>query len=459
MASTISSLGVGSGLDLNGIVSKLMAVERQPLTALATKEAGYQAKISAFGSIKGVLTDLQSAANTLSQPGIFTGLSATSSSTSVLTASASTTASEGAYSIGVTQLAKYHAVRSTGNYTATTNTFTQGTLAITIGSGTAVNVTIDGTNNTLSGIRSAINSANAGVTASIVNDGSYQRLLLTSNTLGSSGAIGVAVTDSGSGGSFALGQLASAGLTSTQPAQDAQLTINGLTITRSSNTITDAIEGVTLNLVDAGNTTLKVAKNTTAVVTAFDGFVKAFNAARTQISSLSGYNSETKRAAILTGDTAVRSVMARLNQLAFSQVTGIDGGISSLSNIGITLQKDGTLSLDTATLTSALNDPTKDVKSLLTQTTSGNSGIAVRFSNELKAMVATNGLIDSRTTGINASIESLQQRSKALQDRLVRIEQRYRTQFSALDSTIASLNQTSQYLTQQLAKLPGASSN
>jgi len=459
MASTISSLGVGSGLDLNGIVSKLMAVESQPLTALATKEAGYQAKISALGSIKGVLSDLQSAANTLAQPGVFTGISATSSSTTTLTASATTAASTGTYAIGVTQLAKYHSVRSTGAYTATTNTFTEGTLAITVGSGTPVNVTIDGTNNTLAGIRDAINSAKAGVSASIVNDGTNQRLLLTSSTLGSAGAISVAATDSGSGGSFALGQLASASLVSTQPAQDAQLTINGLAITRSSNSIADAIEGVTLNLVDAGNSTLKVAKNTAATVGAIDGFVKAFNAAKTQIASLSSYNTETKTAAILTGDTTVRGVMSRLNQLVFSSVSGIAGGIRNLSNIGITLQKDGTLSLDTATLTTALNDPSKDVQGLFTQTTTSNPGIAVRFNNELKAMLATNGLIDSRTTGISASIKDVQQRSKALQTRLVQIEQRYRTQFSALDSTIASLNQTSQYLTQQLAKLPGISSN
>jgi len=455
---TISSPGLGSGLDINGIVSKLMAVEGRPLTALAAKEASYQAKISAYGAVKSALAGLQGAVNTLKTVGTYTGLTASSSNKEAATASVSGSPTSASYAITVTQLAKHHALRSTDPYTAATNTFTTGTLSIQIGSGTPVDVTIDSSNNTLAGIRDAINAANAGVTASIVNDGTNYRLLLASKTLGSGGAITVSVTDAGSGGTFALGNLASASLATTQNADDAALSINGLSITRSTNTIADAIDGVTLNLTGVGSTTVTVGKNRAAVVAAFDGFVKAFNDAKKQIDSVAKYDTETKKAATLTGDAAMRTIQSRLNQLLFTRVAGF-GDIGTLSDLGVRLQKDGTLSLDTAKLTAALNDDALDVKGLMTQTTSGNEGVAVRFANALKSMLETGGLIDSRTQGVNASIKTLQKQYETMQRRLQDIEARYRAKFTALDSTIASLNQTSQYLAQQLANLPKISSN
>lgn len=455
---TISSPGLGSGLDVNGIVSKLMAVERQPLVALTRREASYQAKISAYGSVKSALVSLQGAVNTLKTAGTYTGLSASSSNKEVATATASSGALIGSYTLEVTQLAKNHTVRSTAPFTAPTNTFTHGTLSIQIGSGTPKTITIDGTNNTLAGIRNAINTANAGVTASIVNDGTNHRLLLSSKTLGSNGTITVSVTDSGSGGSFALDVLQSANLVTTQTADDAEFEINGLPITRSSNTISDAIDNVTLNLAATGTTTISVGRNTAAVVAAFDGFVKAFNEAKKQIDSVSKYDTEAKKAATLTGDAAMRAIQSQLNQLAFSRVSGI-GDIASLSDLGVQLQKDGTLALNTAKLTAALNASPDNVKDLMTQTTAGNTGIAVRFADALKSMIDAKGIIDSRTEGVNASIKVLQKQYETMQRRLQDIEARYRSQFTALDSMIASLSQTSQYLAQQLANLPKPANN
>ncbi|MCX8018649.1 MAG: flagellar filament capping protein FliD, partial [Rhodocyclaceae bacterium] len=153
---------------------------------------------------------------------------------------------------------------------------------------------------------------------------------------------------------------------------------------------------------------------------------------------------------------AMRSIQSQLNSLVFSRVSGF-GDIGSLSDIGVRLQKDGTLSLDTSKLTAALNDPTKDVKGLMTQTTAGNTGIAVRFADALKSIVEAKGVLDSRTEGVNASIKALQKQYETMQRRLQDIEARYRAQFTALDSTISSLNQTSQYLAQQLANLPKTS--
>ena len=280
----ITSAGVGSGLDVEGIVSGLMELERRPLTRLDTKESTYQSKLSAYGTVKSYLSTLQTAATSLATASTFTGKSASVSDSTVLSAAASSTAAAGSYSINVTQLAKYHAVRSNTNYAVSTETFNTGTLSISVGGGTAVDVPITGANNTLAGISQAINEADAGVSASVINDGSTNRLVLTSKTSGSVGAISVVASDDGSGGTHALTQLQNAGLFEIQTADNAQFTVNGLAITRSSNTVTDVVEGLTLNLTKGtgaspGQATVTIATNTAATTTAIEGFVKAYNAA------------------------------------------------------------------------------------------------------------------------------------------------------------------------------------
>ena len=270
----ISSPGVGSGLDVNSIVTQLMTLEQRPIGTLNTKEAGFQAKLTAYGSLKGAFSAVQSAAKALTVATTFTSRTVAVSDPTILSAAADTTATAGSYAVEVTQLAKYHAVRSNTAYAATTETLNTGTLAIKVGVGATVNVTIDSSNNTLAGIRQAINDANAGVTATIVNTGTTNRLVLTSNTLGSAGTVDVAVTEDGIGDPYdhALTDLKSTGLgtvlVETQTADDAQFKINNIAINRSSNTVTDAIGGVTLNLTKLGTTSVAISKNTGATATA-----------------------------------------------------------------------------------------------------------------------------------------------------------------------------------------------
>ena len=459
----ISSPGVGSGLDVNSIVTQLMTLEQRPIGTLNTKEAGFQAKLTAYGSLKGAFSAVQSAAKALTVATTFTSRTVAVSDPTILSAAADTTATAGSYAVEVTQLAKYHAVRSNTAYAATTETLNTGTLAIKVGVGATVNVTIDSSNNTLAGIRQAINDANAGVTATIVNTGTTNRLVLTSNTLGSAGTVDVAVTEDGIGGPYdhALTDLKSTGLgtilVETQAADDAQFKINNIAINRSSNTVGDAIGGVTLNLTKLGTTSVAISKNTGATATAVNGFVKAYNDAVKQLQSASAYDAANKRASVLTGDGTARSIGTELRTLVQTAVSGISGGIATLSDIGIALQKDGTLVVDSAKLNTALTDPAKDVAALFSSTTTGNTGIAVRFYDALNGIVGSSGLIVSRTTGIAASIKDIGKQRDTLQLRLVQIEKRYRAQFSALDSLVASMNKTSQFLTQQLANLPSAS--
>jgi len=462
--SSISSPGIASGLDVNGSISKLMELERIPLTKLATKETDLNAKLTAYGSIKGALSTLQTAAKSLANTTTLNGKSASVSDSTVLSAAASSTAAAGSYSLNVTQLAKFHTLRSNTAYAAATDTFNTGTLAISVGGGTPVNVTIDGSNNTLDGIRQAINDANAGVTATIINDGTTNRLVLRSNTSGSVGNISVTVTDDGSGGTHALSGLDSASLVQTQAADDAMLTINGLAITRTSNTITDAIAGVTLNLTKGtlaspGVATLTVAADTGATTTAINNFVSAYNTAVNLLKTDSAYDAANKKAAVLNGDSTVRTLQSQLSNLVQTSVSGIAGGISSLSDIGISVQANGTLAVDSTKLSAALADPNKDVSSLFTQTTTGNEGIAVRFNSALQDIVGFGGLIAGRTDGLTASLKDIATSRDTINYRLTKIEARYRAQFTALDTLVTQMNKTSQYLTQQLANLPSTSNN
>ena len=455
----LSTPGIGSGLDINGLVTKLMEAEQAPVRALNTREAGFQARLTAYGSLKGALSAVQSTAKALTLAATFTGRTAAVSDATILSASADTTAAAGVYSVNVTQLAKYHAVRSNTDYAATTDTFSTGTLAIKVGAGATVNVTIDSGNNTLAGIRQAINDANSGVTAAIINDGSTNRLVLTSKTLGSSGAITVTASDSGSGGTHALAGLGSAVLVATQNADDAQFSVNGFAVTRSSNTVSDVVEGLTLNLVKAGTANVTVSVNTGATTAAINSFVKAYNDAVKQLHSVSAFNAATNTGSVLTGDSTARIIASELRTLAQGTVPAAGGGVTTLSSIGIALQKDGTLLADSSKLAATLADPTRDVAALFSSTAVGNQGIALRFNEALEGIIGSSGMIAGRTEGISTSIKDIGKRREALALRLTKIESRYRAQFSALDQLVANMSQTSQYLSQQLANLPATSNN
>lgn len=453
---SITSPGVGSGLDVNSIIDKLMTIAKLPLTQLQKKEDDFNAKLSTYGSIKGALSSLQTAADALTNLATFNGRTASAADPTVLSAAAAATAVTGSYNITVSQLATAHTLRSTANYATTTETFTTGTLAISVGGGSPVNVTIDSSNNSLAGIRQAINDANAGVTATIINDGTANRLVLTSKTTGTGGQISVAVTDSGGGGANALAGLDAAGLLQTQQADDALFNINGIDIVRGSNTITDVIEGVTLKLtkgtpLDPASTVLTIGQDTATVGNAVNAFVKAYNDAVNTLKTNSAFNAATQKAAILTGDSTVRSLQTQLSGLLQTVVTGVAGGIGSLADIGITRQTNGTLTVDNTKLNAVINDPSKDVTALFAQTTVGNEGIAVRFKTMLSTATVAGGTIDNRTSGINASLQDIARSREAMNLRMDALEARYRAQFANLDTMMASMQRTSQYLTQQFA--------
>ncbi|CAN5232453.1 hypothetical protein BH11PSE11_BH11PSE11_16480 [soil metagenome] len=391
----ISSPGIGSNLDVNGIVTKLMQVESQPLTALQKKEASYQAKLSAYGTIKGALGTFQTAVAGLNDITKFQTLNASSSDSTVLSATASSVASAGTYGITVTNLAQAQALSSGGQAnttsaigagTSTTLSFQFGTISggvLASGQYTGASFTqdasqasgtvvIDSSNNSLQGIRDAINAAKVGVTASIVNDGSVgspYHLMLTSNSTGVSKSMKI----SSSGGDASITSLlaydpaATQNLTQTIVAQNASLSVNGLAISSASNAVTGAIAGVTLNLTKGlgATTTVNVANNASAVVTAVQSFVTAYNSANTTIKSLTGYNASTKVAGLLLGDTATQQIQASMRSTIATTLAGLGSNtLTNLTQVGITFLKDGSLTLDNAKLTSALGSNFSDFAQL-----------------------------------------------------------------------------------------------
>lgn len=373
----ISSPGIGSNLDVNGIVSQLMSIEKQPLTRLLQKEASYQAKLSAYGTIQGSLSSFQSTMSGLASAAKYTAISASVSDSSIASASASSIASVGSYSMQVDKLAQKQSIVSDG-FTDTTSSVGNGTLNIQFGDYTggvftqnadkaSFNVTIDNSSNSLSGIRDAINKANAGVTASIINTGSGFKLSLTSTDTGLKNTIKLTVdeggvpadnTDTTGLSKLAYNPAAAVGsgknMSESQAASNAELWLNGVFISKNTNTVTEAIQGVTLTLnktTTAGSpVTVSVGRSTASVSSAASDFVKSFNDLNNTIRSLTGYDAKTKQAGLLQGDVAPNSILSQIRNKLGTTSYSLDGQQMNLSQLGISFQKDGTLAFDSAKL-------------------------------------------------------------------------------------------------------------
>lgn len=388
----LSSPGIGSGLDINGLITKLMEVEKAPLTALDKKETDYQAKLTAYGTLKGAFSTFQTAANGLSSTSKFNAFKATAADTSILSASTSSIAKTGSYSIEVKALAYAHKIASTafddpasavgtGTLTLDFGTYDSGGNTFTVNADkTSKSITIDSTNNSLAGIRDAINEADAGATASIINDGTGYRLVISSGEGGADNSLRILVSGDNSGSDtdttglsqLAYNPVAAAGsgknLEEKVAAQNSEVWIDGIAVIKSSNTISDAISGLTLTLLKESEvgvqTTLTVARDTTNVKTAIEDFVKAYNDLAATMKELGGYDFTTQKGGLLLGDTTLRGMQAQARSILTQKLAYADGGVSSLSDLGISFQRDGTLATNSGKLDSVLADPTKNVAGL-----------------------------------------------------------------------------------------------
>lgn len=475
MATTSSvSSAASSGLDVNAIVTGLMSIERQPINTLNSKISSTNAKISALGLIKSQVSNFQTAVQALNSASTssFNTLSASSSNTGIFTAAADSTAVAGNYALAVSSLAQAQNLVTSGaassttaisNGTATTISFDFGTIAggtLANGSyagaaftsnGAAVkSITIDATNNTLSGIRDAINNAKLGVTATLINDGSATpfRLALSVDNTGANNSLKITTA----GGDGTLNTLLAndpAGvqhLNQTIAAQNANFTVNGVAVSKTSNTVTDAIQGVTLNLKSVTTTpaSLTLARDTAAVSTAINGFVSAYNALYGAMKNSSAY----KSGSALEGDATLRSLQNQMRSIAGSAAS--TGALfNTLADIGITFTADGTMQADSGKLNTNLSSNFADVANVFNSV----SGYATQFEAFTKSTLAFDGALANRTTGLSTTVKNINDQIGKLEVRMTGIEKRYRAQYSSLNVLLTKMNQTSTYLAQQLPRL------
>ncbi|MDZ4201253.1 MAG: flagellar filament capping protein FliD [Gallionella sp.] len=477
-----------TNLDVNNIVSQLMTVERQPINKLNAKEASYQAQLSAYGSIKGAVSSFQASLQGLNNVSKFQALKATPSDTSIFTASAISTAVAGSYSVEVSSLAKAQSLISEGQATSDTAIGAGGTTTIsfdfgTIGGGAFTpydaetgtggtyagvtgftgnggdtkSITIDSENNTLEGIRDAINAAKMGISATIVNDGSDTpyRLALTSSSLGKTNSMKITVAgDADIGNLLAHDPQGTQNLAETVTASNANLKVNGVAVSKTSNSVSDVIQGVTLalNKITAADTpvTLTVARDTSTLSTSLSSFVKSYNDLAGTLKTLSAYDPASKKGAILQGDSTVRTFQNQLRSMLGATAGEASNTLRTLSDVGIAFQLDGTLAINQARLDSAINNNFDEIAALFT----GTNGYVNTLKSWATSALGADGMLAGRTEGIGKTITDLGRRRSAIETRLISVEARYRAQFTALDSMLSSMNQTSTYLSQQLSNLP-----
>jgi flagellar hook-associated protein 2 len=599
---TLSSAGIGSGLDVNGIVSKLMAIERQPINQIDANTTAVQAEITAYGTLKGSLSSLQTAVQTLTSASTYAATKTSVADTTQLSATSDSTAAVGNHTVQVTQLATTEKLQSAPFASATdsigtgTLTFDFGTYSTDATSGAtsfalntnkkSVSVTIPSGSDSLNSIADAINAAKAGISATVLNDGTSNYLsfspldggsanslrisvqdadgnnsdasglsrlafdktsgsttgnvsfssptsvavsaassnnsfmlalnggtavqvtvpngtynstnltTLVSNVqsavdtaLGGSGKAKVSlnasnqlvisslatsgpssVTLSGVTGNSGLNSLFGASGTSVSAANnmtesvapvDAKLIVDGVSVTKSSNTITDAIRGITLNLTAKGTaaTTISITRDNSTLSSGIDAFVKAYNTTSAMLKDLLSYDPTTGTAGALQSEGTVRSIQAELRTTLETLTRG--SGLNGLSDIGVSFQRDGTLAFNTDKLNTALSDPTKNVQALFIGTGSNNTtdGVANKLSNLLDSFLQNDGMLTARTDGLNQEITDNAKRKADLETRMTAIEARYRKQYSDLDTLISSMNSTQQSLTQELASLPSITSS
>lgn len=552
---TITALGTGSGLDLESIISKFMQVERQPLQAIATQKSAFQSKISAYGTVKSALTTFQSSVSALSSASKFNAQKATSSDTSILTAKTDGSSTVGNFDITVSQLAKSQKIASSG-FASSSTTVGTGTLTISFGTYDSggntftanadkddLTVTIDSSNNTLEGIRNAINDLNGDVTATIVNNGTTSQLVVTSKDSGEVNTLKISVDDDDGNDTNTSGLSLLAydptaatnsgkNMSEIQEAKNALLTIDGIDIEKSSNTIDDAVDGLTLTLLKTTDTgesvSLGIESDVDTIKESIQKFVDAYNKLNTTFEDLTKYNETDKtKSGKLIGDATLRTISYQIKAVLTDSIGS--GDLTTLSDVGVSFDDSGNLALDTEKLNDAIDSDFSDIATLFaanatftdsqikfvgstTATKEGTYAIDVtsigsssaNFVGTINGVGATGsetglkgapgddsegleieisgsttgsrgtvtftkgfaalldemidgfldedeGILASKTDGLESSIETLDDKTERLEARMTIIEARYRAQYQRLDVLMSSMSNISTYLSQQLS--------
>jgi len=478
---TITSLGLGSGLDVDNIISKLVALEKKPLETLATQATLITSKVSAYGQIRSLATSVADAAAALGKAETWSAMSVGSSdSASVSVSTTATAAQAGSYSIAVQQLAREQSAASasmaadgqlgSGKLHIQLGTWSgpSGSMSFAAGSGAAVDITIDAAESSVSQIAAKINEAQAGVTATVITDATGQRLMLRSSATGQAAGFRIQASDasgqpdtSGTG----LSQLAfdpqnhptlGMAANTTEYAQDAMATLNGLSIRSKTNSFADTVPGLTLqvNKVTTTPVTVTMTQNMASMKTSVQSFVTAYNAYNNYLSSLTKYDSATKTAAALQGDSTANRLLASM-RTAVTGAVDTAGSLNSLSAMGISLGADGALTLDSTKFDKAMT--THGVAGFKTffagaTVAKADTSFSGKLGSFISGLTADDGLIDLRTDALAQERTSNGKAQEKVNANATAMQARLEKSYAALDTKMATLNALNTYMTQQITQ-------
>ncbi len=472
----ITSLGIGSGADLNSLVTQLVAVERQPLQQMRSAASGLQTQVSSYGKLSSLLSGLQAAANKINSSALWSQSSARSSDEAAVGVVGGSGAAAGNYSVSVTKLASSQTVVTASPLASASSLVGSGTLTLEVGeweqeplnfvphvgrNPSTVNVEAD---DTLASLRDKINASNGGVTASLVTDSSGVRLALRSTTSGQENGFRMQVTDhdgtpADNAGLSRFAYDPGSGTTGTElklAGANAQAVVNGIPVSSASNELSGVVEGVTFKLrkENFGTAEVAVSVDNDGVKKAIQAFADAYNELAKSISEQTRYDATSKQGGPLQGDSAVGSIQRQLRGL-INSASGASNTFTRLSDVGLQLQRDGTLSVNSTKLDAALTQP-QELKRAFVNSDGGNSantGFARRYADLTTQVLGTDGTLTTRTQSLQKMLSLNSDAQARLNDRVDRFQQRLVQQYTALDGNLSRLNALSSSMTQQLSRL------
>jgi flagellar hook-associated protein 2 len=442
--STFSVSGLISGIDYNSMIEQIIELERQPITLKETRQKAYETKISKYGELSSKLDALKTASDELKSSTSFYSRSAEASDETIFNAAASSSATEGNYTVVVTLLAQAHRIASSPVESGTSTVAAgSGNFSFQVGAGAAVTVAVDATT-TLETLAAAINTATDEAEASVINDGTGYRLVLKSGAPGVGN--GITVTENATSLGLPTGPVP--GGQELQAAQDAAFTIDGLPMTRSTNIVEGAISGVSITLKKAGTSSLSVTNDTEAIRGKIDAFVAAYNEVVTLVSDNVDYDSSTKTASAFTGEATARDIVTGLQSIIGRRVAGLSEGLRALAQIGIKTESDGTLTVDAAALTDKMATDLDGVSELF----NAEGGVAISVYDYLDQVTDTiSGSIASRTKGLGTIISKIADDIERAEARLAEREEDLIQRFAKLESIMSSYSTQASYLSSILS--------
>ena len=477
----ITSLGIGSGLDINSMVSQLVALESRPLTAMRTAASSLQTQVSSYGQLSSLFGALQSAANKLTGASLWTKSTATSSDDTAVAVVGGSTAAAGSYAVSVQKLATSQTVVSTTSYADASALVGSGSLTLEVGQWdlppmnflpqvgrTPVTLPITASD-TLQTLRDKINGLGAGVNAAIVTDSNGARLSLRSSSSGATNGFRLSVADDDGNNADANGLSrfafnpggGSTQMEQKQAAGNAEATVNGIAVVSASNELGTVIDGMTLRLrkESFGTADIGVSSDRESVKTAIQGFADAYNTLAKAITEQTKYDPTTKVGGPLQGDSAATGLQRQLRGL-LNVSSGASAVFARLADVGLQGQRDGTLSVDSAKVDSATANLTELKKAFANSdpNNSSNDGFARRYAALATQVLGSDGSLSTRTEGLRDRLTRNGEDQTRVSVRVERYQARLVAQYTAMDASLSRLNALSSYVTQQMAALNKSSS-